>query len=82
MELKFIYIYLIGVMLAFIMLAAGIERLYKKGTFLFVPKEAAWLLSSLSWVLVFVLVWAGLWDFFTYIYVLILFKYKVWKHGK
>ena len=79
---KVLYIYLTGVLLAFILLAAGIERLYRKGTFLFVPKEAAWLLSSLSWVLVAVLAWGWLLDFLTYIYVYIVFKYKVWQNKK
>ena len=77
-----IFIYISGVLLAFILLAVGVKRLYKKGNFLFVPEEWVWILSLLSWVLVAILIWGWLQDFFTYVFVYVLFKYKERKQKK
>ena len=82
MTITALYIYFVGVAIAFALLMHAVRRESEKQLFVFVPNERVQFLSLLSWVVVAGFAAAWLLDKLTFIYVYLLFKYKVWKHGK
>lgn len=81
MTVTALYIYFVGVAIAFALLMHAVRRESEKRLFAFVPNERVQFLSLLSWVIVAGFAAAWLLDKLTFIYVYLLFNYKVWKHG-
>ena len=77
-----LYIYFVGVAIAFALLMHAVRRESEKQLFVFIPNERVQFLSLLSWVIVAGFAAAWLFGKLTVCYVYILFKYKLWKNEK
>lgn len=75
-----LYIYAVGVAIAFALLMHAVRRESEKQLFVFIPNERVQFLSLLSWVIVAGFAAAWLIDKLTVCYVYILFKYKLWRN--
>lgn len=77
-----LYIYTVGVAIAFALLMHAVRRESEKQLFVFIPNERVQFLSLLSWVIVAGFAAAWLLNKLTVCYVYILFKYRLWKNEK
>lgn len=75
-----LYIYFVGVAIAFALLMHAVRRESEKQLFVFVPNERVQFLSLLSWVVVAGFAAAWLLDAAAHLYAYVLFKYLLWKN--
>ena len=77
-----LYIYLLGVLLAYVLLVYALKRISRKNPFMYVPAERIQLASLLSWIYVAGFAAAYLLHALTLCYVWVLFRYMLWKQNR